>query len=114
MAGQGWGLRTHVIQLDKFNSSLLLAQRLWKGEGASTPHRNHLHFTKDYFHEMRMGSSDLCSTLLQLPLAKLFGAILAHGMSNQDSLPSLLLFLEQSHSKVHFTELSLNIFRNET
>lgn len=51
VAGQGWGPRTHVIQLDKFNSSLHPAQGLWKGQGVSTSHGSHLHFTKDLFHK---------------------------------------------------------------
>lgn len=38
VAGQGWGPRIHVTQLNNLNSSLLPTQGLWKGEGASASH----------------------------------------------------------------------------
>lgn len=57
VAGQQCGLRTHVTHLDNPDSSLLPAQGLWKGEGASVSHGSHLHFTKVFFHECGLFSS---------------------------------------------------------
>lgn len=73
VAGQGWGPRIHVTQLDNLNSSLLPIQGLLKGEGASASHE--VVFTSQKTSSISVGSSELCPTLLQLPVATLFGAI---------------------------------------
>lgn len=72
-------MRTHVNQLDKFNSSLLLARGSGKVREKVPP--TEVIFTSQKPTSMRMGSSDLCSTLLQLLLAMLFETILAQSMS---------------------------------
>lgn len=74
VAGQWWGLRTHVTQLDNLDSSLLPAQGAlegWRSNCFSSQKRSCLHFTKDFSHEC--GSSVLCPTLFQLPLVTLLG-----------------------------------------